>query len=205
MTPSPSLSAEFGAQSLLTTHQAGALLQVNPSSISNWVKAGRIAAFRTPGGHVRIRATDLLAFLNQHQMPIPERLSRLGKRRVLFVDDDHRQLQSLERLFKAYRNSVEVLMTTNGIDALVEVGSFRPHLIILDVFMPEVDGLEVCRRLKARDETKTTEVVVATASLTPAIERRAREAGAKHVYRKPIPIDLILEELNVAPRIAAGS
>lgn len=58
----------------LTSHKAGALLQVDPSSINKWIKEGRIAAYRTPGGHRRIRAGDLVGFLIKHQMPIPREL-----------------------------------------------------------------------------------------------------------------------------------
>src|SRR6478735_6141277 len=87
--------------SLLTSYQVGALLQVNPSSINKWVKDGRIRAFRTPGGHRRIRAGDLVAFLNEHKMPIPTSLTQASRRRLLIVDDDARQLESLQRTLKA--------------------------------------------------------------------------------------------------------
>ena len=51
---------KIDADRLLTSHEVGALLQVNPSSINKWVNEGRLAAFRTPGGHRRIRAGDLV-------------------------------------------------------------------------------------------------------------------------------------------------
>jgi excisionase family DNA binding protein len=58
----------------LTSHEAAALLQVNPSSIVKWIKDGRLHAYRTPGGHRRIRAADLVTFLIKHQMPVPREL-----------------------------------------------------------------------------------------------------------------------------------
>src|SRR5260370_5844825 len=69
------------ADSLLTSHEVGDLLQVNPSSINKWVNEGRITAFRTPGGHRRIRASDLVRFLDGHKMPIPKMLAGVSKRR----------------------------------------------------------------------------------------------------------------------------
>lgn len=64
------LSAPIDAERLLTSHEVATLLQCNPSSINKWIKAGRLAAFATPGGHRRIVARDLVLFLQAHGMPI---------------------------------------------------------------------------------------------------------------------------------------
>jgi len=61
-------------ETYITTHQAGDLLQVNPSSINKWAKEKRITCHRTPGGHRRIKAADLVEFLTKHKMPIPVQL-----------------------------------------------------------------------------------------------------------------------------------
>ena len=185
------------ADQLLTSHQVGALLQVNPSSVKKWVNEGRIAAFRTPGGHRRIRAVDLVEFLDVHKMPIPRPLANVSKRRLLIVDDDAQQLRALERAFKPYSARMQVMTTQHGIDALVMVGALKPQLIVLDVFMPEIDGLEVCRRLKANPETSTIGVIVASGNLTPEVEKAALEAGAIRCLAKPIDVGLVLEHLAV--------
>jgi excisionase family DNA binding protein len=61
-------------ETFITSHEAGVLLQSNPSSINKWVKEGRIKAHATPGGHRRILARDLVAFLVEYEMPIPDAL-----------------------------------------------------------------------------------------------------------------------------------
>lgn len=58
----------------LTTYQAAAFLQVNPSTVNNWASRKLIRVFRTPGGHRRMRADDLVRFMMKHEMPIPEGL-----------------------------------------------------------------------------------------------------------------------------------
>ncbi len=188
---------KIDAEQLLTSHQVGDLLQVNPSSVKKWVNEGRIAAFRTPGGHRRIRAADLVEFLDVHKMPIPRSLAGATKKRLLIVDDNLQHLKALERLLKPHLARLQVSLTSNGIDALVLVGSFKPHLIVLDVFMPEIDGLEVCRRLKENAETRNINVLVASGHLTPEIEANALAAGARHALQKPIDISLVLENLGV--------
>ncbi len=193
---------KIDADRLLTSHEVGALLQVNPSSINKWVNEGRLAAFRTPGGHRRIRAGDLVVFLDTHKMPVPRSLSSAAKRRMLVVDDDLPQLQAIQRLLKPHMDRVQVALVGNGIDALVQVGAFKPHLIVLDVFMPELDGLEVCRRLKANPDTREIDVIVTSGSFTPALEENAVSAGALRCLPKPIDIKLVLEDLKVsAPKM----
>jgi excisionase family DNA binding protein len=193
------IEPNIDADRLLTSHEVGELLQVNPSSVKNWVDEGRIAAFRTPGGHRRIRVADLVEFLDRHAMPIPRKLAAVGRKRMLIVDDDTIHLRALERRLKTFRSRVQVELTDNGIDALVLVGSFKPHLVVLDVYMPELDGLEVCRRLKMRADTRSIGVVVTSAHLTKAIEENALAAGALLCAPKPIDIKILLEHLGVQP------
>jgi excisionase family DNA binding protein len=192
------------ADRLLTSHEVGDLLQVNPSSVKKWVNEGRIAAFRTPGGHRRIRVADLLDFLNRHRMPIPRRLAGATRQRILVVDDDTIHLRALERRLKPYRARLDLELTENGIDALVLVGSFKPDLIVLDVYMPELDGIEVCRRLKTRADTRHIKVIVTSAHLTKAVEENALAAGALTCLPKPIDLKVLLEHLGLQPQHLGG-
>ncbi|MBX3228584.1 MAG: response regulator [Labilithrix sp.] len=177
---------------LLTSSEVGELLQVNPSSVKKWVDDGLLLAFRTPGGHRRIRAADLVSFLVRHEMPIPADLQDAAKKRLLIVDDEVDQLKALSRSFKRFADRVEVTTTSNGIDALVLVGSFHPHAVLLDVYMPGIDGLEVCRRLKKAPATKDVAVYVVSGAFTSALEQKALEAGAVKCLAKPIDARQIL-------------
>lgn len=190
------MKPEILPDSLLTSYQVGTILQVNPSSVNKWVKDGRIPAFRTPGGHRRIRAADLVSFLNSHHMPIPRSLQGASKRRLLVVDDDPKQLEALSRLIKPHSDRVDVYLVDNGIDALVQFGSVKPHVAVLDVFMPLVDGLEVCRRLKNNPQTSATRIIITSGQLTPDVEKRAKEAGADMCVPKPLEVSMILAELE---------
>ncbi|HEX8951925.1 MAG TPA: response regulator, partial [Polyangia bacterium] len=144
-----------------------------------------------------IRVADLVDFLQRHAMPIPRSLAAASKRRLLVVDDDAVHLRALERRLKPYRARVQVELTQNGIDALVRVGSFKPDLIVLDVFMPELDGLEVCRRLKRNAETRHIGVIVNSAHLTRSVEESARSAGALTCVPKPMDLKVLLEHLGL--------
>ena len=191
--------AAIEADSLLTSHQAGVLLQVNPSSINNWVRDGRIPAFRTPGGHRRIRAADLVAFLTQHSMPIPRDLQGACVKRILWVDDDPKQLRAVDRLFKSYHDRIDLLTVENGIEALMKVGFFKPHLIVLDVRMPNLDGFEVVERLRENPETREIQVMMASAQVNDADLKRANALGVKRIIDKPVDTQVVLGELGLIP------
>ena len=191
-------------ESLLTSYQVGSLLQVNPSSVNKWVKDGRIPAFRTPGGHRRIRAADLVSFLQEHSMPVPQSLHNAAKKRLLIVDDDPKQLSALKRLFKAYRERIEVRYASNGIDALVQVGAFQPQMVLLDVYMSELDGIEVCRRLKENPQTESMDVVIVTGQLTPEVEQSALEAGAHRCMQKPIDVEIVLQAMGLSEPLSSA-
>jgi excisionase family DNA binding protein len=193
-----SLEQEIDAERLLTSHEVGALLQVNPSSVNKWVKEGRIAAFRTPGGHRRIRARDLVEFLDGHQMPVPPRLQSASRRRLIAVDADTAALRSLEKTLRPYADRVQLLPAASGIDALVQVGLFRPHVIVLDASMDELDAIEVCKRIKANPETRAITVLITASHVTSSLENKATAAGAADVLKKPIDLAQLLTSLGFA-------
>src|SRR5579863_9694291 len=113
------------ADRYFTSSEVGELLQVAPGSVNKWINEGLLEAFRTPGGHRRISATELVRFSLEQGMPIPDGLQDLAVSNVLVVDDEPRFLASIERAFKPYRDELRIHTADNGIDALVLIGSLK--------------------------------------------------------------------------------
>ncbi len=193
------------AEALLTSTQVGVLLQVNPSSVKKWVNDGHIVAFRTPGGHRRIRASDLVSFLDQHRIPIPPPLASAARRRMVIVDDDPAQLRGMGRALRRWADKVDVTYADNGVDALIAVGSTRPHALVIDVYMPGLDGIEVCRRLRANAATRDLTIIVTSGRVTPELEHAAHSVGVRRVLRKPVDVTAIVDELGLALALPAVS
>ncbi|MHB8872190.1 MAG: response regulator [Myxococcaceae bacterium] len=187
-------------QKLLTSHEVGELLQIAPSSVVKWVNEGLLPAYRTPGGHRRIRPEELLHFLRAQRMYIPEVLQP-ALPHVLLVDDDLQFLSALQRAMKPHQDRVRFSVADSGIEALVQVGNLKPNVLVLDVHMPDMDGLEVCRQMKAKPATAWLEVVMMTGKYSPELEKRATEVGALALWSKPITATQLLEV--VAPTRAA--
>src|SRR5215467_4270458 len=145
-------------KSIYTTHEVSRLLHVNPRSVINWIEQSLLPSYRTPGGHRRIRRDDLLAFLRKHQIPTPEALVE-GKFNVLIVDDE-REIVDLIKTFLLRQGGYDVTSASDGISALLEVGRAKPDLLILDIMIPGVDGIEVCRRIKNDSNNRTVIIAV---------------------------------------------
>lgn len=103
---------------------------------------------------------------------------------VLIVDDEERNI----KLLKVYLKSEDyrLLGALNGEEALGMVSETPPDLILLDVMMPGIDGLEVCRRLKGNEETKLIPIVIVTALQDKEARVKAMEAGADDFLNKPV-------------------
>jgi len=106
-----------------------------------------------------------------------------GRPTVLIVDDVPANIHVLNQMI---RDEVEVLFATSGERALAVCAQRLPDLVLLDVLMPGMDGIEVCRRLKADPRTHDVPVIVVTAQNEEADERRALDAGAIDFLTKPV-------------------
>jgi diguanylate cyclase (GGDEF)-like protein len=126
----------------------------------------------------------LPAPLFEDTLPLPAPLLEGASfSRLLVVDDQPINIQALYQIF---HGDHEVFMATNGQQALEFCQQDPPDLILLDVMMPNMDGLEVCRRLKAHSLTREVPVIFVTAQESPDEETRALEAGAVDFITKPV-------------------
>jgi excisionase family DNA binding protein len=184
------------AKTIYTTHEVSHLLHVNPRSVINWIEQNLLPSYRTPGGHRRIRREDLLAFLRKHQIPTPASLLE-GKFSVLIVDDEEEIVSMLKTYFQR-QGGYEVSSASDGITALIEVGRVKPDLLILDIMIPGVDGIEVCRRIKAGSENKTS--IIAVSGMADN-EKKVLQAGADAFMAKPLDLDRLHIEARRLLRI----
>jgi len=104
--------------------------------------------------------------------------------RVLVVDDILANVRLLEAKLAA--EYFEVVTAMNGLDALDAVQRSKPDIILLDVMMPGIDGIEVCLRLKANPATQHIPVIMVTALDQPEDRLRGLRAGADDFLTKPV-------------------
>src|SRR6476620_11687468 len=106
---------------------------------------------------------------------------------ILVVDDQHINVQLLKR--KLEREGIRVPTATNGVEALAAIGKEKPDLILLDVMMPDMDGIEVCQRLQGREDTRSIPIIFITARTNKESKLEGLAVGAVDYITKPIDLD----------------
>ncbi len=163
--------------------EAARILGVSLSSVQRWVDAGAIPSHQTLGGHHRIQEQDLYRFARREGIPVA---SGASGGTVLVVDDEEDIREALVARIRGLRPDLEVLDAADGFSAGVLVSDRRPGLVLLDIRLPGVPGVEVCRRIKSDPATAGIHVVGVTGTAKRTEIESLREAGAEDVLMKPI-------------------
>ncbi|MCD6499630.1 MAG: response regulator [Deltaproteobacteria bacterium] len=116
--------------------------------------------------------------------------------RVLVVEDD----AEVQRLLRTSLTEKGYLVKAvgDGLKALAEISAHRPDVVVLDVVLPELDGLRLLKALKGRDETRNIPVIVVTAVSQPSKMIEAINAGARYYVVKPFDVESLAHKIATA-------
>jgi two-component system cell cycle response regulator DivK len=117
-----------------------------------------------------------------------------GQKTVLVVEDNELNMKLFHDLLTAY--GYATLQTRNGMEALALARAHRPDLILMDIQLPEVSGLEVTKWLKDDDRLAGIPVVAVTAFAMKGDEQRILQGGCEAYLSKPISIGLFIETVR---------
>src|SRR5436309_7231009 len=158
----------------LTTGEVARRCQVSVGTVKNWIEAGQLEAFRTPGGHFRIKSSALRQFQSAFGFPAdPD-----DRPRILVVDDQREFVDLAIDSLKVLLPDARLEGAGGGYEALLRIGSLQPHVLLLDLRMPGLDGFEVCRRVKEAPASKGTRIVAMTGFVDDQAEQLALTCGA---------------------------
>ncbi|WP_353139156.1 response regulator transcription factor [Pseudopedobacter sp.] len=121
-----------------------------------------------------------------------------NKQKILIVDDEPDILELIEYNLK--KEGYQVFTATNGQDAITEARKTNPDLIILDVMMPKMDGIEACRIMRGMPEFKSTFMVFLTARIEEYSEIAGFNVGADDYIPKPIKPRALVSRINAILR-----
>src|SRR5882724_4138509 len=149
---------------VLTTGEVAKICNVAPRTVSKWFDTGALTGYRIPGSKDRrIPLNQLIRFMKQHGMPLNG--LRTGCTRVMIVDEEADIVEVLEKILED-EAKYEVEVARTGFAAGVTAEKFRPHVILLDMHLSDIDGREVAKQVKNNADLQLTKVVAMSGKMT---------------------------------------
>jgi excisionase family DNA binding protein len=190
-------TAESGSwkdKKVFTTGEAAEICKVSQQTIIRCFDSGRLQGFRVPGSRFRrIPREELVRFMKENDIPLDPLEG--NTRRILVVDDD-RQIVDLFTDVLGKDGRYEVRTAATGYDAGMLTESFKPHLIVLDYMLPDVNGNVVCQRVRAKAELADTKIIFVSGVVNQDEVDRLLKAGADDFIKKPFSIDKLIGRIN---------
>ena len=178
---------------VITTREAADLLGVSLRTVQQWVEQGALRAYRTVGGHRRVARASVQAMLRERKTALETNT------RLLVVEDDPDLLKLYGMTFRQWGLPLEVRTADDGVRALLEIGDFKPEVLVMDLQMPRMDGFHLIRTLKAMPGFERLEVIVIT-GLAPELLKDRPELTGLLVLNKPVSFERLREHLEARLR-----
>jgi excisionase family DNA binding protein len=180
---------------ILTTHDIAGILSVDMSTVIDWIDRKKLPAYRTPGGHRRVKRADFLAFLKEYDLSGAADLGSAGNV-VLVVEDDADFRKAVTDLVRSRRPEAAIHEAEDGFTAGRKLQELKPDVVVLDLFLPGIDGFKVCSQIRADPDLADTRVVAMSGYDTPENRRRIKEAGADVFLPKPLGLAQLGETVD---------
>ena len=182
------ISAE---KDIISVTEAARVLSLEVAVIRRWLDLGLVKTYKQPSGKLRVRKKEVLSFASKLG------LNPLSKRKevppdVLIVDDDVDVVRWLKLFMKENYPLLKIDSAENGFEAGIKLSYAAPIFVLLDLRMPGVDGIEVCRIIKNKLKLKNTRVIGMTVSQVKIELNDFRRSGVEDILFKP----LLPEELK---------
>lgn len=179
------------SKTVFTTGEAAKICKVSQQTIIRCFDNGSLKGFRVPGSKFRrIPRDQLFSFMKDNGIPTDALES--GKKKLLIVDDDADLIELMSDSF-ARDGRFDIRTANNGFDAGMKVKEFRPDLVILDVMLPDINGREVCQRVRSDDTLDTVKIICISGMIEQDKVADLKAAGANDFMQKPFQVDRLIE------------
>src|SRR5882672_6121366 len=194
-------------KTVFTTGEAAKICKVSQQTIIRCFDNGQLKGFRVPGSRFRrIPREALYKFMKDNGIPTDALES--GKRKVLLVDDDAELVELIHKVLEE-DGRFEVRIASNGFDAGMMVKEYRPDLIVLDVMLPDINGKEVCQRVRSDSTMDDVRIICISGMIEADKVEDLKTSGANDFLQKPFEVehlvDRICQLLDVETVTAGGA
>ena len=174
-------------KTVFTTGEAAKICNVSQQTIIRCFDSGQLKGFRVPGSRFRRIPRDVLyRFMKDNGIPTDALES--GRRKALIVDDDEELVELIRDVFDA-DGRFDVRVANNGFDAGMMVKEYKPDIIVLDVMLPDINGKEVCQRVRTDSTLDDVRIICISGMVEADKIDDLKEAGADEFMQKPFEVD----------------
>lgn len=181
------VAADFSSEDYCGTSYAARLLGLSVATVQSLVEKGEIEAWKTLGGHRRIALKSINAYIAKNS----PQLARIdtdpkSRLRVLLVEDDEATRDLYQIQFDDWDLPVDCTWMPSALQAMMDIASMQPDLLITDLTMPGVDGIEMLKTLKRNQNLVRMQIVVISGLSPDAVVSRGGMPEHAHLMQKPI-------------------
>ena len=163
-------------KTVFTTGEAAKICKVSQQTIIRCFDSGQLKGFRVPGSRFRRIPRDILyKFMKENGIPTDALES--GKRKALIVDDDEVLVELIVDALEA-DGRFETRVANNGFDAGMMVKEYHPDIIVLDVMLPDINGKEVCQRVRSDSALDDVRIICISGMVEQNKIADLKESGA---------------------------
>ncbi len=186
-------ATEWAGKQVFTTGEAAEICKVSQQTIIRCFDSGRLQGFRVPGSKFRrIPRAELLRFMRANE--IPTDVLESTKKRVLVVDDDEQIVELfVDVLSRDDRFAVKTART--GYDAGMLTEQFKPHLILLDYMLPDINGNLVVERIRSNPDFVGTKIVIVSGVVKRDEIDVLLRSGADEFVKKPFNVSDLVQKM----------
>jgi excisionase family DNA binding protein len=180
-------------KTVFTTGEAAKICKVSQQTIIRCFDNGQLKGFRVPGSRFRRIPREMLyKFMKDNGIPTDALES--GKRKVLLVDDDVELVELMTKVLEE-DGRFEVRIAGTGFDAGMMVKEYRPDLIVLDVMLPDINGKEVCQRVRADNTLEEVRILCISGMIEDDKIADLKLSGADDFLHKPFEIEALIDRM----------
>ncbi|MEY3201883.1 MAG: hypothetical protein RIR70_1433 [Pseudomonadota bacterium] len=190
MTDKQPPKAAAGEDAFYSTTEAAKLLGVCNTTVQIMAEKGLLRAWKTLGGHRRISRESVDA-LRERRSLAASAMGKTSMVRVLVADDDPALRELYRATLSGWGLPVEVILATDGLEALILIERVRPDILLTDLNMAPVDGFQLLTMLRRHAEFNAMQILVISGLSPDEIARRGGLPRGIVAYGKPAPFDKI--------------
>jgi excisionase family DNA binding protein len=181
-------------KSYLMPAEVAELLAVSVVTVRNLVEKGELKSMTTAGGHRRFHYRDVIQYAKKHNLVL--NLLESSSYRIMIVDDDEEYSKMLETMLRRLPFQLEIEIATSGFRAGFKAKQNVPDLLLLDIRMSGISGIDVASTIKDDPETSGVRIIAMTGYADDESSERMKQAGAETVLQKPFTAEELVAAIG---------